>query len=132
MIRHKIILSVFLVISTLFSTYICYSENTPRVETQYTADILKYEKDLVYNRQDPELYRNLGKLYYAIGEKKKAIEGFQNAKRLYLDQGNIEAALQLETTLGVLSFSEAIEEIEKRIKKLETEVKGISEVIDKR
>jgi len=102
MTRFKTLLPVLLSISiVLLSIDICYSENLFKTKTQYKTAILKYEKDMIDNPQDPKSYYNLAKLHYAIGDKKKAIEEFQKAKELYLAQGNTEAALQLEATLVV-------------------------------
>lgn len=124
--RFKTSLFLSIGIGLLF-TSICYSDNLFKTETQYSTAILKYEKGIIDNPKDPKLYYDLAKLRYAIGDRKKALKEFQKAKELYLDQGNIEAALQLETTLNTLTLPEALKEIEKRIEKLETEVKEIRE-----
>ena len=109
----------------LLSADICYSENLPGIETKYNTAILKYEKDLVDNPKDPKLHYNLATLSYAIGDWKKAIEEFKKAKELYISQGNIKAALQLENILSTLTLPEALREIEKRIENLEAEIKEI-------
>ncbi len=132
MISFKTPLLALSVISiVLFSVKICYSENLSKSNTQYNTAILKYERDLADNPQNPELYYNLAILRYAIGDKKKAIDEFQKAKKLYLDQGNVEAALQLEATLNTLTLPEALREIEKRIEELEFKVEEINKVLKK-
>lgn len=127
----KPLFALFIIGIAFLSTDISYSENLFKSNTQYNTAILKYERDLVDNPQNPELYHKLAMLRYATGDKKKAIEEFQKAKKLYLDQGNIEAALQLESTLNTLTLPEALREIERRIEDLETKVKEINKVLKK-
>lgn len=127
----KISFTIFLSINmALLFIFPCYSENLSTTATQYSNAILKYETELIDDQQNPKLYHNLANFYYATGDKKKAKIKFQKAKELYLAQGNIEAALQLETTVNTLTFSEAMEKIEKRFKILETNIKKINKVLE--
>ena len=130
-ITKTIVTSCLIINIILLSTDICYGENSPKMEVKYDTAILKYEKDLADNPRDPKLHYSLATLFYAVGDKKKAIEEFQKAKELYIAQGNIEAALQLENTLSTLTLPEALREIEKRIEDLEVKIKEINKVLKK-
>jgi len=107
-------------------------EKMYNLQSHSNKTIINYEAELKENPDNALLHYESGVHFYAIGDKKKAIETLQKAKGLFLLQGNKNAAFEVEKLLGTLNVDEALEQINIRLDKLSTKVDKITEMLEKK
>lgn len=124
-----VITSLYISTISSFGETMVRSENNKRKE--YKNTILKYEAALKENPTDADLHYKVGTYFYHAGYKDEGIKKLETAKQLYIARGEIKAALEIDSILSSLKIDEALEQIDKRLKKLSQKVNKIIKVLDK-
>jgi tetratricopeptide (TPR) repeat protein len=117
------------VVMISFVIGLCNAEDLQMKENKISSSILRYKKDLALNPNDADLHYSLGLQLYASGDNENAIKELRRAKELYINQGNIEAALRVEEAINSLTPSETVKELQNKIDEVAKKVGEIRHIL---